>query len=52
MPVETLHFLIIAIENTGSVSHTCIHLLFVPLVASIMPINALMTFRKVHASTQ
>jgi len=31
MPIETLHFLIIAIQKTGSVSCTCIRLLFSPL---------------------
>jgi len=31
MPIEMLHFLIIAIQKTGSVSYTCIRLLFSPL---------------------
>jgi len=31
-------------SETGSVRYTCIHLLLSPLVASIMPINALITF--------
>jgi len=31
VPIETLHFLIIAIQKTGNVSYACIRLLFSPL---------------------
>jgi len=59
VPIETLHFLIIAIQKTGSVSYMCIRLLFCAFVyyshfyvASIMPINVLITFHGVRASTK
>jgi len=48
VPTETLHFLIIAIQKTESVSYTCIRA-FVYYsrlcVASITPINTLTAFR-------
>jgi len=48
MPIEMLHFLIIAIQKTATHAFVYYSRLY---VASIMPINALIPFSGVRAST-
>jgi len=52
VPIETLHFLIIAIQKTGSMSYMCILLLFLPLCGFNYQLMPKLHSAEVRASTK